>query len=534
MRYSFTIVLAILTVLVCGTALVHTGSKYRDSIFGTPPIATGEKLFSLEELDSVKSITLSKSSGAATTVKLEGKDWNATSPWKDRADKRYIDYLFQFTVHLRVHDSVPREGLDLHEFGLREGSTRVTMRNDEGDRVCDFFIGRVTACHVSSDDGKKLHPTIYIRFARGSRKGTIYLCTSQEGVTETVQSLFHDDFFRFRDHHPLLFSPLQIDQITLKNQSNELLLTRPPRSPHWSISKPIELRADNRAVISLMNHLTNLTALKVEDRANVTLPTAGEVTQQAQVISLRYLDSGETVTLHIYPPANKGDTTTLATVSNRPDCVFHLPIAAAQTGNSSIADLQLGVDELRSKNMMHMNPRQLKTIVIRPTGRAETILTRGRATTWRVLNKEGLVATNEDSIINLLTAVTKDRVQRFVTDAATDFSLYGLQRPALRMVFINFSGDSVALSIGSPDGKNIYAHEAGKPNIWQISNATLGKISTHPWQWRTNHVWHLPKVDIEQIKIERKGSPTALLDYAFFSEKWTATRDGQDATASLN
>ena len=48
MRYSFTIVLSIIALILGGLAVVHTGSKYRTAIFGTPATSPGEKLFKVK------------------------------------------------------------------------------------------------------------------------------------------------------------------------------------------------------------------------------------------------------------------------------------------------------------------------------------------------------------------------------------------------------------------------------------------------------------------------------------------------------
>jgi len=126
MRYLPTIVLVTLATVLGGLALVHTGSKYRSAIFGTTPTARGDLLFDVKELDRTKIITLTDSEGNEIVFKQSGNIWESTSPWKDRADPLYIRALFQFTASLKVQEVLPREDLDLKEFGLRKGHTRIT------------------------------------------------------------------------------------------------------------------------------------------------------------------------------------------------------------------------------------------------------------------------------------------------------------------------------------------------------------------------------------------------------------------------
>jgi hypothetical protein len=243
--------------------------------------------------------------------------------------------------------------------------------------------------------------------------------------------------------------------------------------------------------------------------------------------------------LRVYPPTKENDTEALATVSDRPNTVFHLPITSSSPGMVSLSQFQTGVNDLRSKTMTHLNGPQLEKIIIRPYGRPPTLLSRTPKTTWRVLRKNGYEAANQNAVINLMTAVTRDKIAKFVTDAATDLSPYGLHFPFLQIGFVSFNHQGLRLAFGKgPKGEKIYAHVVGKPNVWEISPETLSKIAINPWQWRTSHVWHIPKMDIKHIEIERHGHPTIGLKYDFFSEKWTATlkKEGQitNATATLN
>ena len=267
--------------------------------------------------------------------------------------------------------------------------------------------------------------------------------------------------------------------------------------------------------------------------------TAEDDSAHSQEIAIHSAGVEEDFVLRIYPPEKEDDTVALATVSDRPDSVFYLPLTSNIPNLISLSQFETGVNDLRSKTMTHLNGPQLKSIIIRPHGRPDTLLTRTKKTTWRVLRKKGYEAANENAVIDLMTAVTRDNVEKFVTDAATDLSPYGLNAPMIQLGFLSFNNEGMRLAIGrEPKGDKIYAHIVGKPNIWKISYETLGKISIHPWQWRTSHVWHIPPVDIKQIEIEKKGQPPVTLDYSFFTEQWKATRgkegEKKDATSELN
>ena len=543
MRTSFTVTILVLAVLLGSLAVVHTGGKYKEKIFGSPAIAAGEKLLNIKELDKTRSIQISDTNGNKFQIKQTGNFWSITEPWEDRANPSYIRVLFQFIASLEVQDVIERDNLNLDDFHLKKGQIRVKMFDENNATVCDLKIGRLTAWKIPSEDktpqkgAPTYEPTIFIRLSDEHKRDKIYICTSN--TTAGIHSLFANNFAQFRDHRPLYFSHRYLDKVSIKNQETEIVVSRPNLNAAWKITKPNQLRVDPEATALLFNSLAKLTALKVEDRSSVTLPTAADNVNQSQEVSIHFAGQPEDVTLRIYPPTRENANAVLATVSDRPNTVFHLPLtqSAVAPESTSLNSLQVGVNDLRSKTMTQLNGKELQAIIIRPGGLDPILLKRERLTEWQMLRTEGWRPTNTDTLIRLIQAVTQDKIVKFVTDAATsdDLTAYGLDRPFLLLGFNNFNNKGLRIAIGrSPkDGKS-YARILGKPNIWEISTDTLQKIALYSWQWRTPHVWHIPEVDIQKIVLERKGKPSIELSYQYFADKWSAKIDGQDATSSLN
>jgi hypothetical protein len=535
-RISFTILLAIITILLCALAVVFTDEDYRQILFGKPSAQAGEKLFNTATLDDVRKITLGNSDGDDAHFYVDDNRWMATRPWQDRADPLFMKALMHFTALLQVEEVIASDEITLSECGLEDGHIRVLMQNESGKNVCQYLIGRQAAWHLPSDgEDKKKSPSIFIQIPSSEQKNNIYVC-SQESAN-AIHQLFKNKFERFRDHHPFYFSPKYLDNVRVQSAQGEVVLSRENLQSAWAITKPLELRADPTSINSLFTDLAKLTALRVDDRENVTLPAGQDTTAQTQELSIRFADRGDEITLRIYPPAEDNNNTVLATVSNRPNAVFELPLTleAALPNTTSLSQLQSGVNDLRAKTMTHLNGPQLKTIIIRPEAKSPIMLQRTPKTTWRVLRRTGWKEANQDSIINLMTAVTRDKVQKFVTDAATDLSIYGLDQPFLQIAFISFKNESMRVAFGrDAKDENLYANIVDKPNIWQISSETLAKIAQNSWQWRTSHIWHIPKIDVTNISIQKKDQPSSELDYNHFTGTWTAIQNGKIASASLN
>ena len=536
MRISFTILLAAITILLCAVAVVFTGEEYRHLLFGKPSAQPGEKLFKIENLDQVRQITLTNSEGDSAHFRIEGNRWMATKPWQDRADPLYMKALMHFTALLEVEEVIPRDEVALDECGLEDGHIKVVMENETGDKVCQYLIGRQAAWHIPSDDqNKKTIPSIFIQIPESEQKNNIYVC-SQESAN-AIHQLFKNQFERFRDHHPFYFSPQYLDNVRIQSDQGEVVISRENLQSAWGISKPLELRPDISSLNTFFTDLGQLTALHVNDRENVTLPAGEDTTSQTRELSIHFADRDEETVLRIYPPAEENNNVALATVSDRPNAVFELPLTseAAIPNTSSLSQLQSGVNDLRSKTMTHLNGPQLKTVIIRPESKSPIMLQRTPKTTWRILRRTGWKEANQDAVIDLMTAVTRDKIQKFVTDAATDLSPYGLDQPFLQVAFISFKNESMRVAFGRDStAENIYAHIVGKPNIWQISPETLFKIAQNTWQWQTSHVWHIPKIDVTNITIQKKDQPSSELSYDHFTGTWEATQNGQSASASLN
>ncbi|MGB2402085.1 MAG: DUF4340 domain-containing protein [Akkermansiaceae bacterium] len=536
MRISFTILLAGITTLLCAVAVVFTGEEYRHLLFGKSHTPIGETLFDIKDLDAVRKITLTNSDGDTVQFKVDGNKWIATKPWQDRADPLYMKALMHFTALLRVEQIIASDEVALSECGLEEGHVRVSMQTHNGVNICQYVIGRQTAWHIPADSKeKKTSPSIFIQIPDADQIHHVYVC-SQDSA-DAIHHLFKDKFERFRDHHPFYFSPNYLDRLRIQSPQGEVVLSRESLKSAWQITKPLELRADATNLKMLFTDLAQLTALKLEDRDNVTLPTGEDTTAQTRELSIHFADKEEEIILRIYPADENNNNTVLATVSDRPNTVFELPLTAeaAIANTTSINQLQLGVNDLRSKTMTHLNGPQLKTVIIRPETKSPIMLQRTPKTTWRVLGRTGWKDANQNAVIDLMTAVTRDKVQKFVTDAATELSPYGLDQPFLQVAFISFENESMRIAFGrNNEEQNLYAHIVGKPNIWQISPETFAKIAQNSWQWRAAHVWHVPQIDVTNITIQKKNQLNAELSYDHFTGVWTATQNGKTASAKLN
>jgi len=345
--------------------------------------------------------------------------------------------------------------------------------------------------------------------------------------------LFKDDLKFLRDHRPFYFNPITLKQIHIRSQQGDLTLGREtPESP-WRIVKPLDLPTDPSAIKTLLQGLYELRSVRVSDRPSVTLPAIDTTTKTSQIALVSFGSEAETL-LEIYPPETTGAREVKATVSNRPSTVFDLPLKP-EPGLVSLADLPLSVNELRDPALTHLNIPSLQAIAIQPATSQEIIISRDPANpTWSTEINGTLCQANEENLLALIKAATNSRATGFVSDAATDFTPWGLNRPILKLRFLATDNQCLELRFGIDTKGGCFVNRLGTPIVMRVDPALLASIAIHPYEWRHARLWSVDRSEL--LAIERKvGTESPLrLKYTDRDEKWQAERDGKDLTDSID
>lgn len=539
----FTLLLLIATVGICLTAAIRLSEGSLQQLFGPPATGVGQNLYRFETKD-IHRIRLSGNGVKAECV-FEKGTWRMVKPWQDRMDPRAADLILQFTLGTRVVDIIPEGKIDTAKAGLTEGIIGVSIEDRRGEVLARYFLGRRTQwIHRDPESGVE-DATVFIQPHDEGRKGFTYACTGD------IHPLFKDGLRHLRDHHPFLFNPLLLESVRIQGGEGELLLSRNDGKSPWRITKPLELRTDPAAVKKLIEDLFKLRALKVSDRSEVTLPADEAAGRQR--IAVKHFGEAEEVVLEIYPPATAESPTVLATIGNRPNTVFELPLKpiapapsgdeqaadsdtpapAADDGLVSLAGLPDTVGELRNPMLTNIDVESLQGILISPSTSAEIFLAREKGQAWHYRNGTRMEPLNELALFRLLKALTQTKVAGFVTDAAVNLEPYGLDRPALKLTFVSFGTDRLELIFGQARDGTWHAMRVGVPTVMKLDDAFIREISVHPWQWRHPSVWSIPTVDFKSFVRTIEGRPELELQYNMVAQDWSARENGIDRTSEL-
>ncbi len=522
---GFTLILALLALGVGAVATWQWIAGNFDSVLGAPATPVGHRIYSDFTPADVKSMRISQN-GTTATFELGPDGWRSTTPWQDRMDPRAAVSIVNFTLGLRVEDIAEAGKVDAQKAGLRDSGVNIRLENGGHQVLAKFKLGRQTPWLATVKDVDQPVPTVFVQPRDENHKDYIYACTGD------INSLFKDNLKLLRDHHPFYFNPLALKKIRIRTGDGELTLAREsPQSP-WRITMPLELSTDLGAVKSLIEGLYELQATKLTDRTAVTVPTSGSPATSRQIAITSFGEEAETV-LELMPQ-EMDSSEVLATVSNRPGTVFTLP-SKPEEANVSLAELPLTVNELRDGTLTHLAIKTLRGIEILPAEGSQILISREPPQPWMATIDEHKQEANEERLFALLKTVTDGKASAFVTDAATDFTPWGLDKPFLKLRFLGDPGtEPLELCFGTDGKGGYYVNRTGTPTVMGVDQGLVSSLPVKAFEWRPSRLWSIDRVNLLAIRRQSAEDPPLTLLYNFTSDTWTADLKGKNVTSRLD
>lgn len=546
---GFTFILLLLTAAVCGLAGWRLSVGNFDSVLGAPPTPVGQLIYSRYNPDKkdrenpdrkifdpsftppeVKHIRISQN-GIIASFDFTDKGWQASVPWKDRMDPRAAVEIINFTLGMRVEDVAHRDDVDPQKAGLGESGVDIRLEGENHKVLARYKLGRTTPWFATVEGFEQPVPTVFVMPRDENHKSHVYTCTGD------ITGIFKDGLKLLRDHHPFYFNPLNLRTIRIKAKDGELTLARENPKAEWRVTLPDNLPTDRKAVISLLEGLYELKALKVSDRTSVAIPANGSSGKPWHIGITSFGSETETL-LEIYPPepGTPEASEAKATVSDRPDTIFDLPLKPG-SNRVSLASLPLAVNDLRNPQLTNITEdsfKLLRRISVQPAMGEEILLTNTPPQPWMVSIDGQTQEANEGRLYVLLKIAMEERAIGFMSDAATDFTPWGLDKPVLKLKFSTENeAQTIQLAFGT-DGKGGYfVNRVGTPTVMRVDQAVVEGIPRRPYEWRSSRIWSLDRNNLRAIARKSGDQPPLMMLYDFKTEEWTANSNRVDLTASL-
>ena len=135
--------------------------------------------------------------------------------------------------------------------------------------------------------------------------------------------------------------------------------------------------------------------------------------------------------------------------------------------------------------------------------------TLGRQTNnlWRIL--EPFQAGADPELVQefLATNLVQLEIRRFVKDIVTDFSSYGLEKPAQRYTFRTSGTNSILgqVDFGTILQDSIYARRREESFVYEVGLAEFLKLPAAAYQLRDRRIWNFASSNVTGVTVTQKG-----------------------------
>ncbi len=396
------------------------------------------------------------------TLEKKGKTWEVlgtpASPFT--ADPRSIGQLEALCLSVDADQYVaygPK--LDLAKYGLdKPGTTlKIQARNPDGMGTVERTLELGTA---KGDDSR------YVRLANG------------EGVAVLNDRLFKGltrGYLDYVDHGVLKFDPLAGRSLKVDQGADKLEVDR--RDDSWTLTKPAEEKADDRAMQQLWSRLSDLRALRVAAYPAGDLKPFGLDMPAAKVVlTLNEDQKPASFTLKIGKPADPtGDRFAQVEGSK---AVVVLPADVLRpllTGPLAFRDR--GLVKFASADVLRLERGRRKAVFAQVDG------------TWK-LTEPLKGAADQDELDEFINTLSKLRADELVQEKPTadDLKKYGLDKPEARWQALTGDRELLDLQIGSADKDGIrrYARISGKDVVFLLDPKVSVRVLS---EFRPRAVW---------------------------------------------
>lgn len=264
-------------------------------------------------------------------------------------------------------------------------------------------------------------------------------------------------------------------------------------SDGWRITEPLSIAADSQGVARLLNSVRNTSLNRVVEDSAADLTIFGlDKPQLTLELFLASTDSSLKLVM-----GNKNPTKSYIYASNasRPRRVILL-------NSWVLSDLNKSADDLRDKQVLHLDKDLVKKITVEERGSGKLALGKSE-NTWQI-EMPLAVPADRDSVDKLLESLGDARTEGFIdTVSQKDLKRYGLEPPVLTVKLFEGEGGPVhLLHVGEQDSAgNYYARREGQENVFLVEEELVERLKSEPAGFRDRSLVSKPKESISKLTL---------------------------------
>lgn len=430
--------------------------------------------------------------GFIQLTQISGR-WSIQQPIAVRANSAKIvdmlDALYKLTVDRFVWDSTvvlrdggvaadtkadPGVGSEPRHLDPDEATARITVFVDGDEVGKELLLGKST----DKDETK-----IYAKLRGGS---SIY------AVDVAILDVFSVNVTDLRDRYLFSLVPADIRYVAFQRGDMKLALKRTDKQG-WMIHEPVQWRADDQTVRSMLSRVTRLTAesfveAKSVDLAKLGLAPADYMVQLGSVAPSNGVHIGGGMTLsHGEGGSASSELLRLDVGGNMKNAAnvfvkFHGRDWVYEVDSKAIASLGPDVvDPLvyHDRTMLSLTPKSVRRIVLRK-GQTEQAIERNESDEWVVV-ADAEASVDMKTLDDVLFFVANMRATRIESLNVKKLGKYGLAKPQASLTLRLSGADGIqkTVLIGSAAGSSgVYATVQGQDVVFVLGDSFVRRLTS--------------------------------------------------------
>jgi len=161
-----------------------------------------------------------------------------------------------------------------------------------------------------------------------------------------------------------------------------------------------------------------------------------------------------------------------------------------------------------SPKILSVAEDQIKSIEIRKTGEATTVVQKTGAGKWQMIAPKPL-GVDQDAVNSMTSTLSSLNSDRLIEEKASDLTPYGLAKPGLEVIVALKDGRGHKLLIGdeAPTGGSYYARLDGDPRVFTIASWNKSSLDKTPKDLRDKRLLTFDSDKLVRVELVAKGQP---------------------------